>query len=125
MKQVRKSFWRLKEVEEVQLTSREVYSPPNTGIFLSLQCSVYDAKRKEFQLHLQVTHASKLKDWKSLVLRSSSLASLELVEVPAADGEGALVLVHTLAEVGDIGLASSRCLVGLALVGVGVGCLLR
>lgn len=72
-----------------------------------------------------MTLASKLKTWENLVLRSSSLAGLELVEVPAADGEGALVLVHALAEVGDIGFAGSGRLVGLALVGVGVGCLLR
>lgn len=37
-----------------------------------------------------------------LVLASSSLASLELVKVPAADGQVALVLVHAAAEVGDV-----------------------
>lgn len=51
-----------------------------------------------------------------LVLGSSSLASLELVKVPAADGETALVLVHALAEVGDVGLTGARGLVR----GVGV-----
>lgn len=81
-------------------------------------------KRNNFQLHLKLTLCIQARTWESLVLRSSSLASLELVEVPAADGEGTLILVHALAEVGDIRFASSGCLVGLALVGVGVGCLL-
>ena len=40
-----------------------------------------------------------------LVLGGSLLAGLELVKIPAADREVALVLVHALAEVHDIGLA--------------------
>ena len=41
----------------------------------------------------------------SLVLTSGSLARLELVQVPSADGQAALVLVHALAEVVDVGAA--------------------
>lgn len=47
----------------------------------------------------------------SLVLRGSRLASLELVEVPTANGQTALVLIHAATEVGDISLASSGSLV--------------
>lgn len=39
------------------------------------------------------------------------MAGLELVEVPTADGQTALVLVHAAAEVGNIGLAGSGGLV--------------
>jgi hypothetical protein len=37
-----------------------------------------------------------------LVLAGCGLACLELVQVPAADGQAALVLVHALAEVVDV-----------------------
>lgn len=46
-----------------------------------------------------------------LVLACSSLARLELVKVPAADREAALVLVHTPLEVADVVLADLRRLV--------------
>lgn len=45
-----------------------------------------------------------------LVLRSCLLAGLELVEVPSADGQAALVLVHALAEVADICCADTGLL---------------
>jgi hypothetical protein len=46
-----------------------------------------------------------------LVLASSSLARLELVKVPAANGKVALVLVHAAPEVGDILCAHAGSLV--------------
>src|SRR5262245_34356090 len=42
-----------------------------------------------------------------LVLRSCLLTSLQLVQIPAANGQAALVLVHALAEVVDVGLAGA------------------
>jgi len=59
-----------------------------------------------------------------LVLAGSSLARLELVKVPAADGEVALVLVHAAPEVGDVLCAHARGLVlrvhgGLAVLVLG------
>jgi len=59
-----------------------------------------------------------------LVLAGSSLARLELVKVPAADGKVALVLVHAAPEVGDVLCANARGLVlgvhgGLAVLGLG------
>ena len=58
-----------------------------------------------------------------LVLAGSSLARLELVKVPAADGKVALVLVHAAPEVGDILCAHAGSLVvgvhgGLAVLGL-------
>ena len=49
------------------------------------------------------------------------MASLELVKVPTADGQTALVLIHAATEVGDIGLASSGSLVAGRSVGAVVG----
>jgi hypothetical protein len=59
-----------------------------------------------------------------LVLAGSSLARLELVKVPAADGEVALVLVHAAPEVGDVLSANAGGLVlgvhhGLAVLVLG------
>jgi hypothetical protein len=59
-----------------------------------------------------------------LVLAGSSLARLELVKVPAADGEVALVLVHAAPEVGDVLCANAGGLVlgvhgGLAVLVLG------
>jgi len=59
-----------------------------------------------------------------LVLAGSSLARLELVKVPAADGKVALVLVHAAPEVGDVLCAHTRGLVlgvhgGLAVLVLG------
>ena len=59
-----------------------------------------------------------------LVLAGGSLARLELVKVPAADGKVALVLVHAAPEVGDILCAYTRGLVlrvhgGLAVLVLG------
>ena len=45
-----------------------------------------------------------------LVVRSSLLASLELVQVPAADRQATLVLIHALAEVVDVGRANAAAL---------------
>lgn len=56
-----------------------------------------------------------------LVLRGSRLAGLELVEVPAANGQAALVLVHAAAEVGNVGLAGLGSLVVGRSVGAVVG----
>lgn len=61
-----------------------------------------------------------------LVLAGSSLARLELVKVPAADGKVALVLVHAAPEVGNVLCANARGLVlgvhgGLAVLGLGDG----
>lgn len=54
----------------------------------------------------------------TLVLGSSSLASLELIKVPAADVQATLVLVHAIREVLDISLAhlGLRRRVAVALV---------
>ena len=52
-----------------------------------------------------------------LVGSGSRLASLELVKVPATDGQVALVLVHAAAEVVDVGLAD----LGGLVAGRGVG----
>jgi hypothetical protein len=46
----------------------------------------------------------------SLVLTSGGLASLELIQVPAANGQTTLVLVHALAEVVDVSRASTALL---------------
>lgn len=46
-----------------------------------------------------------------LVLASRSLASLQLIQIPAADGQVALVLVHAGAEVADVLRADRRRLV--------------
>ena len=46
-----------------------------------------------------------------LVLSGGRLAGLQLIEVPAANGQITSVLVHTLTEVGDVRLARSWCLV--------------
>jgi hypothetical protein len=62
----------------------------------------------------------------ALVLARRLLARLELVQVPSADGQAALVVVHALAEVVDVGsaragrghLGSLRHL-GCVLVGLG------
>jgi hypothetical protein len=59
-----------------------------------------------------------------LVLAGGSLARLELVKVPAADGEVALVLVHAAPEVGDVLCANAGGLVlgvhgGLAVLVLG------
>jgi len=59
-----------------------------------------------------------------LVLAGGSLARLELVKVPAADGKVTLVLVHAAPEVGDVLCANARSLVlgvhgGLAVLGLG------
>lgn len=59
-----------------------------------------------------------------LVLAGGSLARLELVKVPAADGQVALVLVHAAPEVADILCANAGSLVlgvhgGLAVLGLG------
>ena len=56
-----------------------------------------------------------------LVWAGGGLASLELIEVPSANGQRALVLVHALPEVADIGLAGAGCLVAGVLVSVGIG----
>lgn len=50
-----------------------------------------------------------------LVLASSLLARLELVKVPTADSQRALVLIHASSEVGNVGLASPWALVVLGL----------
>jgi len=47
----------------------------------------------------------------TLVLASSRLASLELIKVPSTDSQITPVGVHAVAEVSDIGLASSGRLV--------------
>jgi hypothetical protein len=57
----------------------------------------------------------------NLVLTSSLLTSLELVKVPSADGQTALILVHAFAESVDIVRARARRLVHLC--GVGLVCL--
>lgn len=59
-----------------------------------------------------------------LVLAGSGLARLELVKVPAADGQVALVLVHAAPEVADVLCAHAGSLVlgvhhGLAVLGLG------
>ena len=59
-----------------------------------------------------------------LVLAGSGLARLELVKVPTADGQVALVLVHAAPEVGDVLRAHAGSLVlgvhgGLAVLGLG------
>jgi len=59
-----------------------------------------------------------------LVLAGSGLARLELVKVPAANGQVALVLVHAAPEVADILCANAGSLVlgvhgGLAVLGLG------
>ena len=59
-----------------------------------------------------------------LVLAGSGLARLELVKVPTADGQVALVLVHTAPEVADVLCAHAGSLVlgvhgGLAVLGLG------
>ena len=59
-----------------------------------------------------------------LVLAGGSLARLELVKVPAADGQVALVLVHAAPEVADVLCAHAGSLVlgvhgGLAVLGLG------
>lgn len=46
----------------------------------------------------------------NLVLSSRSLASLELIQIPAANGQAALVLIHALAEVVDVRGACTRLL---------------
>ena len=46
----------------------------------------------------------------NLVLSCSLLASLELLEIPSADGHIALILVHTLCELFDIGRTWSSVL---------------
>lgn len=61
----------------------------------------------------------------TLVLSRGRLARLELVQVPSADGQAALVLVHALAEVIDVSRTRARRLLhlcrGLVLLGeVGV-----
>lgn len=56
-----------------------------------------------------------------LVLAGSLLAGLELVKVPSADVQRALVLVHALAEVVDV---RGTCALLLALVAAGVVCAL-
>lgn len=59
-----------------------------------------------------------------LVLRSSLLARLQLIQIPPANRQAALVIVHALAEVVDVGLARAalvrllRLLVLLSEVGV-------
>lgn len=53
--------------------------------------------------------------WKNLVLRSGLLASLELIEIPRADGHVAVVLVEAAAEIGDIRLARAGLAVALLL----------
>ena len=61
----------------------------------------------------------------SLILASGALARLELVEIPSADGQAALVVVHALAEVANVGLAWSGlgllAEVGLLVLGGKVG----
>lgn len=60
-----------------------------------------------------------------LILAGSSLAGLELVEIPSANVQAALVLVHALPEVTDLGLASATLAVvvgGLVLLGKIGGC---
>lgn len=62
----------------------------------------------------------------TLVLASSRLARLQLIEVPSTDSQAALVLVHALAELVDVVCASaglrhlrgSRILVLLGELGV-------
>lgn len=59
-----------------------------------------------------------------LVLAGSGLARLELVKVPTADGQVALVLVHAAPEVADVLCANTGSLVlrvhgGLAVLGLG------
>ena len=59
-----------------------------------------------------------------LVLAGSGLARLELVKVPAADGQVAMVLVHAAPEVADVLCAHAGSLVlgvhgGLAVLGLG------
>jgi hypothetical protein len=52
-----------------------------------------------------------------LVLRGSRLAGLELIEVPAANVQTALILIHAATEVGDVRLAGSGSLVAVGCVG--------
>lgn len=70
---------------------------------------------------------------KSLVRLSGSLASLELIKVPATDAHVALVLIHAVAEVANIdlacgvlerGLGSGIALVEAVVHGLGRGSLL-
>lgn len=70
---------------------------------------------------------------KSLVRLSGSLASLELIKVPAADANVALVLIHAAAEVANIdltcwglerGLRAGVALVEAVVHGLGRGSLL-
>lgn len=64
-----------------------------------------------------------------LILTSRSLASLELIKVPTADGQTALVLIHTPAKAGDVlgarpGLRLRACVdlvLGLKLGALRVG----
>jgi len=71
------------------------------------------------QTNSLVPPPSLLFSFANLVLASSLLASLELVKVPTADSQRALVLVHAPSEVANIGLASPWALVVLSLrVGV-------
>lgn len=51
-----------------------------------------------------------------LVLRSSLLARLQLIQIPPADGQAALVLIHALAEVVDVRLAGAALVGSLALL---------
>ena len=55
----------------------------------------------------------------TLVLASSLLTRLQLIQIPSTDGQIALVLVHALAEVGHFTGAHGGCLViaGLDLLG--------
>jgi hypothetical protein len=55
-----------------------------------------------------------------LVLTGGGLACLELVQVPSTDSQAALVLVHALAEVVDVGATcAGRLHLGGALVLLG------
>ena len=102
-----------------------------TGLTALRKMMVYYSMSRELHPFVHVVHHSAMQSFipsfyslRPLVLAGGSLARLELVKVPAADGKVALVLVHAAPEVGDILCANAGSLVlgvygGLAVLGLG------
>jgi hypothetical protein len=96
----------------MQLSLLYVQYPPFIQPLLS---DANAAKCSEACLHITSTLNSTSIISRILILASSLLAGLELVQVPATDIQASLVLVHALPEVTNLGLA---CAIGaLSVVG--------